>query len=78
MPSRIFVRNLNRPGDEPIAGTEGAVNLTFSPDGESLAFQQGSQLKKVALGGEAPTAILDGLNGPGVLGRLALLGAGTG
>src|SRR5678816_3362218 len=68
MPSRIFVRNLNRPGDAPIPGTEGAVNLTFSPDGESLAFQQGSQLKKVTLGGGVPTVILDGLSGAGAFG----------
>ena len=68
MPSRIFVRNLNRPGDAPIAGTEGAVNLTFAPDGESLAFQQGPQLKKVALSGGAPTVILDGLSGAGAFG----------
>jgi eukaryotic-like serine/threonine-protein kinase len=68
MPSRIFVRSLNRAGDAAIAGTEGAVNLTFSPDGESLAFQQGSQLKKVALGGGTPTAILDGLSGAGAFG----------
>ena len=68
MPSRIFVRNLNQTGDSPIAGTEGAVNVTFSPDGESLAFQQGPQLKKVALAGGAPTVILEGLAGPGQFG----------
>ena len=68
MPQRIFVRNLNRPGDTPIAGTESAVNLAFSPDGESLAFQQGSRLMKVALAGGAPTVIVEGLAGAGVFG----------
>jgi serine/threonine-protein kinase len=68
MPPRIFVRNLNQSGDAAIAGTEGAVNVTFSPDGESLAFQQGPQLKKVALAGGAPTVILEGLAGAGAFG----------
>jgi eukaryotic-like serine/threonine-protein kinase len=68
MPPRIFVRSLNRSGDTPIAGTEGAANVTFSPDGESLAFQQGSRLKKVTLAGGAPTVVLEGLAGPGAFG----------
>jgi Tol biopolymer transport system component len=68
MPARIFVRNLNQAGDSAIPGTEGAVNVTFSPDGESLAFQQGPQLKKVALAGGAPTVILEGLAGAGAFG----------
>src|SRR4029453_4673667 len=41
---------------------------TFSPDGESIAFQQGPQLKKVALAGGAPTVILEGLAGAGAFG----------
>lgn len=68
MPQQIFVRNLNRPGDTPIAGTESAVNLAFSPDGESVAFQQGSRLMKVALAGGAPTVIVEGLAGAGAFG----------
>jgi serine/threonine-protein kinase len=68
VPPRIFLRNLNRSGDTPIAGSEGAVNLTFSPDGEWLAFQQGSQLKKVALAGGSPSVIVEGLGGAGAFG----------
>jgi len=68
MPPRIFVRSLNRSGDTPIAGTDGAVNLTFSPDGEWLAFQQGTQIKKVALAGGPPAVIAEGLTGPGAFG----------
>ena len=68
MPPRIFVRSLNRSGDTPIAGTEGAVNLTFSPDGEWLGFQQGSQIKKVPLAGGPPGVIAEGLAGPGAFG----------
>ena len=65
---RIYIRNLNRAGDTPIAGTEGAANLAFSPDGEWLAFQQGTQLKKIALAGGPPTVLVEGLAGPGAFG----------
>jgi serine/threonine-protein kinase len=68
MPPRIFVRNLSRSGDTAIAGTEGAANVTFSPDGDWLAFQQGQQLKKVALAGGPPTVVVDGLNPAGAFG----------
>ena len=67
-PPRIFVRSLNRSGDTAIAGTEGAVNLAFSPDGEWLAFQQGPQLKKVALAGGSAAVLVEGLAVAGAFG----------
>ena len=67
-PPRIFIRSLNRAGDTPVTGTEGASNLAFSPDGEWLAFQQGTQLKKIALAGGSPTVLVEGLSGPGAFG----------
>jgi serine/threonine-protein kinase len=67
-PRRIYVRNLEQADAIPITGTEGAVNVAFSPDGQSLAFQQGQQLKKVSLaGGAAPVVLVENLsipNGP--------------
>jgi eukaryotic-like serine/threonine-protein kinase len=62
MPRRIFVRSLDQPAETAIAGTEGATNLTFSPDSNWLAFQQGQQIKKVALSGGAPVVVVENLN----------------
>src|SRR5688572_32610158 len=46
-PPRIFIRSLDVPADTPVPGTERARNLSFSPDGAWLGFQQGLQIKKV-------------------------------
>jgi serine/threonine-protein kinase len=66
-PPRIFVRSLDQPEAQPINGTEQALNVVFSPDGQSLGFQQGQQLKKVSLSGGAPVVLAENLaipNGP--------------
>jgi serine/threonine-protein kinase len=57
--SRLVVRDLSGSGSAPIAGTEGAVEPFFSPDGRWVGFWADRQLKKVALGGGAPVAIAD-------------------
>ena len=64
-PRRIYVRSLDQADAVPIAGTEGAQNLAFSPDGEWLAYQQGQQIKKIALAGGAPVVLVERLNLPG-------------
>ena len=60
-PPRIHVRNLDAPTETALAGTEGARNLFFSPDGTWIGFQQGQQIKKVALAGGAPVVIVESL-----------------
>jgi serine/threonine-protein kinase len=61
VPSRVFVRSLDRTGAESVPGTDGAVAFAISPDGRWLAFyaptRPGSsdlQLRKVPLDGSAP------------------------
>jgi serine/threonine-protein kinase len=58
---RIFVRSLDAPAETSLAGTEGARNLFFSPDGAWVGFQQGQQIKKVALAGGAPVVVVENL-----------------
>jgi serine/threonine protein kinase/Tol biopolymer transport system component len=61
-PRRIFIRSLDRWDPVPIPGTENATAPIFSPDGQSLGFQQGQQIKKVALAGGTPTVVVEKLN----------------
>jgi serine/threonine-protein kinase len=60
---------------EPIAGTDGAIKATYSPDGRSIVFVVGSALRKRSvLGGSTVTLAEDvALGGPG----LAWLDDGT-
>jgi len=56
---QLYLRRLDRLEAEPIAGTAGARNPFFSPDGQWLAFFQNFKLKKIALSGGAPVSICD-------------------
>jgi Tol biopolymer transport system component/tRNA A-37 threonylcarbamoyl transferase component Bud32 len=57
---RIYVKGLEELEPRPLAGTEQASNLQFSPDGEWIAFQGvAGMLKKVRLSGGAPVTIAD-------------------
>ncbi len=56
---QLYLRSLNRFGAEPIAGTEGATDAFFSPDGEWLGFVAGGMLRKVPLAGGSPVPIGD-------------------
>jgi serine/threonine-protein kinase len=58
-PRRIYVRNLNQPDVVALAGTEGAQNPFFSPDGQYVGFLIGHQIRKAALAGGVPTVIAD-------------------
>jgi hypothetical protein len=52
----LRTRQLHETQSSPIAGTEGASNPFFSPDGKSLGFFDGPALKKVSFaGGEVVT-----------------------
>jgi WD40 repeat protein len=53
----LHSRLLNETGSSVIAGTEGAVNPFFSPDGKWLGFFAGHALKKVAFAGGAVVTI---------------------
>jgi serine/threonine protein kinase/Tol biopolymer transport system component len=64
-PRRIYIRGLDRWDTVPIPGTEGAHNPVFSPDGQSLAFQQRQQIRKVSLAGGTPIVLVERLNNPG-------------
>jgi serine/threonine-protein kinase len=61
---RIYVRGLDQQDPVPIAGTEGALNVFFSPDGQWLGFQQRQQIKKISLLGGAPTTLIETLQLP--------------
>src|SRR5579863_748335 len=53
---QIYLRAMDSLEATPIAGTEGAVNPFFSPDGQWVGFFAGGALKKVSLnGGTAQT-----------------------
>ena len=64
-PRRIFVRNLDRWDTVAVPGTENAVSVFFSPDGQSIGFQQGRQIKKVSIAGGAPTIVVERLDNQG-------------
>ena len=55
--ARLFIRKLDQLQATPLAGTEGAANPFFSPDGQWIAFFAGGKLKKVSVdrrrGGQA-------------------------
>jgi serine/threonine-protein kinase len=52
-PARLFIRKLDQLQAAPLAGTEGAENPFFSPDGQWLAFFADGALKKVSVAGGA-------------------------
>ncbi|MDA2934176.1 protein kinase, partial [Acidobacteria bacterium AH-259-D05] len=62
---QLYVRSLGDFSATPIAGTEGATvgSPFFSPDGESLAFFDAGQLKKVSLTGGTPITICEAPGG---------------
>jgi serine/threonine protein kinase/Tol biopolymer transport system component len=49
--NRLYVRKRDDPEVKPLAGTEGAVQPAFSPNGKSLAFVADLTLKKISLDG---------------------------
>jgi Tol biopolymer transport system component len=58
-PSRVWLHRLDELEARPLAGTEGARSLTFSPDGRTIAFVTGAKLKRIELGGGAAVPICD-------------------
>jgi eukaryotic-like serine/threonine-protein kinase len=56
---RIWIRSFETGAAQPLAGTEGANGLFWSPDGRSLGFQAEGKLKTVSLDGAAPQSLTD-------------------
>ncbi len=56
---QLYVRPLDRFESQPIAGTDGAANPFFSPDGQWVGFFADGKLKKVSLDGGAPVVVTD-------------------
>ena len=59
--AQLWLRDQDRLLATPIAGTEGAFNPFFSPDGRRVAFLTSNpwKLRVVALGGEPPVTVAD-------------------
>ena len=62
---RVWLRPLSGFEARPLAGTEGAVSLFWSPEGTSLGFFAESKLKRLDLPGGAPVTICDNAGGGG-------------
>ncbi len=54
---RLSMRRLDEFETVPIPGTEEAISVFFSPDGQSIGFNQGATLKRLSLGGGPPVDI---------------------
>jgi len=53
----IFLRSLNSLDTNPLPGTEGEVDYSWSPDSSQIAFATASTLKKINITGGAPQVI---------------------
>jgi serine/threonine protein kinase len=62
---RVWLRALSGFEARPLAGTEGAVSVFWSPDGASLGFFAGKKLKRLDLAGGAPVTICEDAGGGG-------------
>jgi serine/threonine-protein kinase len=64
--SALYLRRLSEPIATPLAGTDGAQQPAFSPDGQSVAYLVGNVLWRIPVGGGTP--VLIGSTGAGPLG----------
>ena len=57
--ARLYVRRLNALSQAPVPGVDRAAYPFFSPDGASVAYTDGRQLKQVDLSGGTPSVLAD-------------------
>jgi len=67
-PPQIWLRPFASVAARPLAGTEGAQSLFWSPDGGSIGFVVAGKLRQVAIAGGAPVTICDVREGIGMTG----------
>ncbi|MBI3005081.1 MAG: protein kinase [Ignavibacteriales bacterium] len=62
--SQIFLRRMDELAVKPLAGTNGALYPSFSPDGQWLAYEVGGTLMKIPVSGGAPQKLcnIEGLS----------------
>ncbi len=58
-PSKIVLRSLDDETLREVPGTDGAISMFWSPDGQSLGFFVRGQLKRVEMSGGAPVKVCD-------------------
>ena len=59
---QIYVRDLASSAARPLAGTEGAHTLTFSPTGEEIAFSADDAIRRIRISGGPSAKICDRLS----------------
>jgi len=62
---RIWIRDLDTLQARPLAGTENAASVFWSPDSKYVAFGLGPQLKKIDVGGGPPQTLCESKNAVG-------------
>jgi len=80
---KLFTRRMDQPKAVELAGTEGAFEPFFSPDGQWVAFFAAGKLKKISVEGGAAVALCDAPNARGGswsegVNIIAALGTNTG
>jgi eukaryotic-like serine/threonine-protein kinase len=67
-PSSVWLRRLSAIEATPLAGTEGASSVFWSPDGQQLGFFAGSKLQRIQISGGGPVPVCDIRQGVGYFG----------
>src|SRR5437867_4408330 len=63
--SQLWVRPLDSPAAQPLAGTDGAIYPFWSPDSASVGFFADAKLKRIDIVGGAPQVLADPAAGQG-------------
>jgi len=62
----IYIRDLDQVEARPLAGTDGATDPVFSPDGQSLSFFADGELKRISIEGGTPFSLAPAMTPRGV------------
>ena len=76
---RLWMKPRRESEANPLGGTEGGQNVVYSPDGRSIAFVAGTELKMRPLGDGSTLTLAEGLSavGPASMNAVAWLDDGT-